>query len=259
MNKLFTYIAASLFLVACKTTKFTPGVPSLKNPKQVVAKIYESTGDDQMIWIKASGKYEMDGDKQGFKADIRIIRDSLIWIELSDPIVGIKAGRGLILKDSVAFINRIENNYMAGSMEYFSKKLETHLEFDLIQNLLLGEPIREIDVTEKMQLELLEQAYALYYFPKNDELFKFTQPNYYFEIEPTNFKLTKQEAVDGGHKISANYANYKEVNNSFYPGELSATLAFENIIKLELQYSSVKNVDELRVPFKISSKYKRIE
>lgn len=259
MNRWLGVIAVISFLISCKSSKLVPGVPTLKNPKEVVAYMDAQPSQDSLLHIKATGKYVFGKDKQNFRADIRIIKDSLIWIELSEALLGIKAARGVIYKDSVAFINKIERSYIAGSMEYFNKKYETEVDFYMLQNLLLAKPIRKLDTQEEMKLVLLEKVYQLYYLPELDPLFKFTQPNFYFEIDPTDFHINKQEAVDGQYKVSASYDQFSQVGDTNYPSKLLLDLIFETPIKLELQYKEILAKQELRVPFSISSKYTKVE
>ena len=258
MNKFLSFVVLVLVAVACKSPKLIPGKPTLKNPKDVAAEMVKHSNNAEFIQIKATGRYEMNGDKQSFKADIRIIRDSVIWIELADPLLGIKAGRGILLRDSIAFINKIERTYMAGSVTHFSEMLRTHIDFDIIQNLLLGEPMCDISGKDKMHVELQEKLYGLYVMPKEDPLFLYTAPNYFLEVDPTTFKIKKQEAVDGIRRISASYESYEPSNNILFPGSLKMVLSFDNIITLQLDYLTVKTGEPVRIPFNISSKYKRV-
>ena len=155
MNKIFSLLIVIAFAVSCKSPKLVPGKPTLKNPKDVTTEVIKNSNSAEFIQIKATGNYEMAGDKQSFKADIRIIRDSVIWIELSDPVLGIKAGRGILMQDSIAFVNKIERTYTAGSINHFNEMLRTFIDFDIIQNLLLGEPMREIKGKDKMHCEII--------------------------------------------------------------------------------------------------------
>jgi hypothetical protein len=104
----------------------------------------------------------------------------------------------------------------------------------------------------------MEKQYGFYLFPEEDPLFLHTAPNYYFEIDPTTFKVTKQQAVDGVRRINANYENFKTTGENLFPGEVKMVLAFDDVISLELNYLSINTEDPVRVPFNISSKYKRI-
>lgn len=258
MNKFWSVLIVAVIAVSCKSPKLVPGTPTLKNPKAVATEVIKNSNTAEFIQIKATGNYEMAGNKQSFKADIRIIRDSVIWIELSDPVLGIKAGRGILMRDSIAFVNKIERTYMAGSVDHFSEMLRTYIDFDIIQNLLLGEPMREVTGKDKMHVELLEKLYGLYIMPKEDPLFLHTLPNYYLEIEPTTFKVLKQEAVDGVRRINATYEGYQASGDNLFPGSLKMVLAFDNVITLQLKYLTIKTGDPVRVPFSINSKYKRV-
>ena len=258
MNRFLWITILAISMVACKTPQGAAGAITVKNSKDLAAEMMQRSNKAEEIRITAMGKYEMAKDKQSFKADIRMIRDSVIWIELSHPVLGIKAGRGILMPDSIAFINRIERTYMAGSVQHFSEILGVHIDFDIIQNLLLGEPMRNLNPKDKMHLEALESLYTLYVMPKVDPFFTYTDPNYYLEVDPITFRTTQQNAIDGVRKISATYSGSQMHDNNPYPEELRIVLAFDNVITLNLNYAEIKTDEPVRTPFKISSKYKRV-
>ena len=90
-------------------------------------------------WFSAkfSADYANKGKKNSFGGQIRIRKDSLIWISLT-PMLGIEAVRLMISQDSVKLINRINDTYFTGDYEYVNQFLNTNLDFDLLQDILLG-------------------------------------------------------------------------------------------------------------------------
>ena len=260
MNRLLI-IASLLFFVGCKSGRVTVGgKPSIKKSKDLIEKIEENRFDKTYVKIKGRGIYINNNEEQAFKIEIRIKKDSVIWIEFSDPVIGIKVGRAFVTKDSIAFLNKIDNTYMAGNLGRLNQELKANLDFELLQSALLGMTLRNLDKTENHQMIPLENFYSFYYLPEKDPLFSFGQPNYYFEIEPTHFQVLKQVASDGGHKFSAAYADYKSMGNkSFLPTRVEVEIAFNNSLKLQLQYNNITVDQKLKFPFKISSKYTKID
>ena len=260
MNKVLV-IFSLLILVSCKSGKLTVGgKPSIKKSKDLIEKINENSFDKTYVRLKGRGKYINEGDEQGFKFDIRIKKDSVIWIEFAEPALGIKLGRAFVTKDSVAFINKLDHTYMAGPLARLNKELKANLDFEILQNAILGKPLRSLDKKVNHQMIPLEKFYSFYYLPETDPLFSFGQPNYYFEIEPNHYQITKQVATDGGHQFSATYQEFKSLGkHSFLPSIVEVEIAFNNSLKLQLHYNSIDVDQELKFPFKISSKYTRTE
>lgn len=79
------------------------------------------------------------GETQGFKATLRMRRDSAIWVSIS-PALGIEVFRILITPDSLKLISKIPDNkyYYEGSFDVLSQMLGTEIDFDMLQNLLVG-------------------------------------------------------------------------------------------------------------------------
>lgn len=246
--------------MGCKSGKRgLTGKPSIKKSKELIHKIEEHKFDLEFVQFKGKGVYNNDGNEQSFKFDIRIKKDSIVWIEISDPFIGIKAARGFVTQDSMILVNKIDRSYMTGSIAELEKELNAELDFELLQNALLGRTMRSLDKGENHQMAALEALYSLYYFPEIDPLFKYGQPNYYFEIDPGSFQIVKQQATDGGHRFMASYANYKEVDKKQYlPQNVSVEVAYNNNLKLSLQFNSISVNQPLKFPIKVSSKYTRL-
>lgn len=79
------------------------------------------------------------GETQGFKATLRMRRDSAIWVSIS-PALGIEVFRILITPDSLKLISKVPDNkyYYAGRLDVLSQMLGTEIDFDMLQNLLVG-------------------------------------------------------------------------------------------------------------------------
>ena len=86
---------------------------------------------------KFSADYTNKGQKNSFNGQIRIQKDSLIWLSFS-AVLGIEIIRIMITQDSVMFINRINNTYFMGDYAYVNKFLKTTIDYDILQSFLTG-------------------------------------------------------------------------------------------------------------------------
>jgi len=91
------------------------------------------------IGMKIDAESVTMGETQGFKATLRMRKDSAIWVSIS-PALGIEVFRILITQDSISLISKIPDNkyYYSGSLDVLSNMLGTEIDFDMLQNLLVG-------------------------------------------------------------------------------------------------------------------------
>ena len=94
--------------------------------------------------FSAKIKLEIDdskGRKPDLLANIRMIKDSAIWISISASILNLEVFRVLITKDSVILLNKQEKEVQYRSISYLQEITEIPFNFKTLQNLLVGNPI----------------------------------------------------------------------------------------------------------------------
>jgi|KBSSwiS6_1023812.scaffolds.fasta_scaffold01493_4 hypothetical protein len=81
-----------------------------------------------------------DGKKYNVNANVRMYRDSLVWISVT-AILGIEAMRLLVTKDSVKLINKLDKVYTARSVNYLQEVIALPLDLSIFQDLIIGNPV----------------------------------------------------------------------------------------------------------------------
>lgn len=81
-----------------------------------------------------------DGKKYDVNANIKMYRDSAIWISVN-AILGIEAMRVLITKDSVKLLNKLNKTYTARSVDYLQEVTALPLSLSTLQNLVIGNAV----------------------------------------------------------------------------------------------------------------------
>ena len=95
-----------------------------------------------------------DNDKSlSATANIRLKKDSIIWVSIT-PGFGIEAARGIITKDSLIFVNRMNKEYSAYDFEQLSREFNFNINFDLLQSVLLGDMPVEPDDQDQVKARL---------------------------------------------------------------------------------------------------------
>lgn len=191
--------------------------------------------------------------EQEVKANIRIRKDSVIWMNFT--VIGVQGGRALINRDSITIINNVKNEYFVFDYKELSKKFNLEINYDIIQSAMLGNLL-----LPRMSSDTIERKTASYLL--NQQLGTVDVLNY---ISATTMKIQKVELKETNthNSLVINYANFQPLDTKLFPydgtislfykapaGLLNTTIIFE--------YNKVEVGDkELRFPFNIPKKYDR--
>jgi hypothetical protein len=184
-----------------------------------------------------------DGENtQSVTVTLRMKRDEVIW--LSAPLGVIKV---YITPTRVSFYNKLQNEYFDGDFSYVSHLLGSDIDFEKLQNLLLGQAV--VDLREqKYELGFNEAAYELK--PSASlELYKL-----FFEVEPRNFRLASQQLSQPEEKrlMEVRYSSYQQVQGQIVPDQVHiAAIDKDERIIIGINYKQVELNRDLSFPYKI--------
>jgi hypothetical protein len=132
-------------------------------PAMMILKQNEKSWQEyKQLGMKIEGYTLNKEDNIDFKANVRINRDSAIWMSIS-PALGIEIARVLILSDSLKVLSKIPDN----KFPYISDiaALEEFLHFDLdledLENLMAGRPLGIDRVGGKFKSEVEDNQYLI--------------------------------------------------------------------------------------------------
>ena len=245
-------IINGLFLsISCKTRNNIDKENLIRSlgTKQIVQNHYQHQLDFETLNGKIKIDYS-DGEKsQGIGLTLRMKKDEVIWISALLGVVKAK-----ITPEKVSFYNRLQNEYFDGDFSYLSSLLGTSLDFEKVQNLLLGQALFDLK-EETYNASVSNENYELK--PKNPgTLFKTL-----FHIEPKNFKMASQQLSQPLRKrlLDINYKNYQKINKWILPNEI-AIVAIENDKRntIGIEYRNIEFDKPLRFPYKIPDGYEEI-
>jgi hypothetical protein len=217
--------------------------------------------------LKAGVQLYQNDKKTPFKANIRIRRDSLIWVSIT-PALGIEVARVMITRDSVKVMNRIDRNYFIGDYEYINKRFNLELEFNTIQAILVGNAIA-FEHDEKVTLSIDKEKYYLGNLKKRkakniDEkpqrIDKQKEEVVSLWVDQNTFKVSNFIFSDltANRFLTGNYEEFETIDNQSLPSVLNFDFQSEKPAKVNLQYSKVSLEGPLKFSFNISSKYEQV-
>lgn len=255
MLKKISFIAIIvLSFSACKSTKVTntSGKMGLSS-KKVIKNHYANTFDKKTINAKLKIKYKGKSSSLGVSASLRIQKDETIWISLTK--FGFAAGKVLITPNRVSFYEKLNRTYFDGDFSLLSNFLGTELDFQKVQDLLLGQSLLDLK-KESFDLSVSDKNYLLK--PKiGNPLFDIL-----FLINPINFKINSQQLnqKEENNTLVINYANYETIENEFFPREINIIASdLKNTSTIDVDYRSVEFNKTLSFPFEIPKNYEKIE
>lgn len=247
----FIFLISLVLVLSCKATKSL--ATGEVNPKLSAKKTIQNHYSNQAKFNTLRGSFKIeydDGDiSQNVRVSFRMKKDEVIW--LSAPFNVIKAK---ITPTKVEFFNKLDNEYFEGEFEYLSGLLGTEIDFDKLQNVMLGNAI--LDLREDKYNQTIEgNTYVLQ--PKNfNDIYKIK-----FLLEPVNFKIASQvvsQPLKEG-MFNANY-QYQTVSNKIVPENVKIdAISGKKNIKVAVEYKNLEFNQELNFPYKVPSGFKKIE
>jgi hypothetical protein len=221
--------------------------------KKIISNHYENVFDQQTINAKLSAKYKNKNTTASIGIKLRLEKDKTIWMsatKLSIPFAKVK-----ITPTNVSYYEKLSKTYFDGDFSLLSTWLGTDLDFEKVQNILLGQAVLNLR-KGKYNSEILNNGYQL--APKKaNELFAIL-----FFLNPENFKLDKQEIrhPEKNQKLSVSYPKYQEIEGEQIPRNINITaIDSKRTTKINIEYRSVEFNKRLTFPFSIPSGYKEID
>ncbi len=269
MNKsLYILLFSALFFSACKSGKKLPeGAPAAIKPKQLQEQIASAENQFNTLHIVGTGNYSNDKDAQSFRLEIRILHDSLIWVDIADPLIGIKVARAIVYKDSVAFMNRLEKEYFTGNISALQQRFKLDFGFETLQAILSANTLFNLD-NKEFELFYKPGAYLLSDFnpdPKGEQegMEKYFGKDKFRQayIDPATYKpaMQVQKEPTFGKSYSVENKDIKAMESIKYPETIALSYTQNETTRVQIDVRKV-DVDEsgLNFPFNIPSSYAKM-
>jgi len=257
MKKGLCFLAV-IFMVSCKSKA---GLVTTKTPEnsaddrvvtaeRIIQNHYNNKNNFSTLYIRAKAKYKHDDNSQSVSAEIKIKKDEQILVSVR--FLGITMAKALITPKQVKYYEKIGGYYFEGDYEALSQWLGTDLDFNKIQNMLLGKPIDDLTKDK-------------YLFTETDQFYKLNAVNtsivksFFFEAQ--HYLLKKQEIIqpEKERSFEANYPGFQEYPLGFFPASLTIN-AFQKEEKtaITIEYNSMTFNEELTFPYSVPDGYDRI-
>jgi hypothetical protein len=262
MNKFFLRVSilfvvcfgSSLTFVSCKSKAAVVNankIESRSSANKIIENYYNNKNEFSTLYIKASAHYATEKQTQNVTAEIKIKKNEQILISIR--FLGITMAKASITPTSVSYYEKVNGSYYEGDFSALSQLLGTDLDFNKVQNMLLG---RAIDDLKKGNYtdSLTDQVYRL-----DDASDNNTKKSFYFDAD--KFLVNKQEITQTseGRMIQVVYSNRKEFNEITLPLAVNIdSYQKKGKAEINLDYNTVTFNEELSFPYSVPNGYKRI-
>ncbi len=251
--KRFLAMVVLIFLVSCKSKSVV--VEATKNDtrmsaNKIIGNYYNNKIDFSTLYIKSNVQYADDKQTQNVTAEIKIKKDQQILVSVR--FLGITMAKASITPTSVSYYEKMGGSYFEGDFSTLSQWLGTDLDFNKLQNMLLGRAIDDLE-KGKYTESFADQVYRL------DDVSDSFKKSFYFDAN--TFLLNKQEIAQTakGRMIQLAYSDntvYKEVS---LPSKVSINAIQEKgKTKINFEYNTITFNEELSFPYSVPNGYKRI-
>jgi nucleoid DNA-binding protein len=257
MRKYITFTLVLLVIAACKTKKtvaeqIVSEQPVTKNKaREIIQKHYENLLSFETASIRSSADYEDKKQSISINADIRIKKDEIIWINLK--FFGIPMAKAFITPTRVSYYEKANNTYFDGNYSILTKMLGTDLDFQKVQNLLLGRPIDNL-TKEEFIAEIADNLFQLKSKNKTDI-------EKSFSFETANYLLKKQfiNQISQNRNVLVNYPSFTNQDNMFLPTGVSILANQQDQVKINVEYKKITFNEPLSYPYSIPDGYSQIK
>ncbi len=202
-----------------------------------------------------------------FKGQVNIVKDSAIWVIFNQDL-GIEMARMIITLDSVKFLDRINKKYFVGDYNFVNSFLKTNVDFGVLQSIILGNDFEYYDNSgfkasiDNKQYKLVttgRQKLKKNVRNSSDAERIFLQSIW---LNPENFKISQiklKELTKDSKKLTAEYADFKDIQGQLFPFKISYQLEAEFPVKVKVEYSKISLNEAVNFPFKIPLKYTAVQ
>lgn len=263
-----SFFIFSFFFTQCKSGRI---ITNAIAPKDTAGVVEIKTIDDSSILINAtkeilqknyidfktfSAKIKLDiedskGKKPDLLANIRMIKDSAIWISISASILNIEVFRVLVTKDSVILLNKQEKEVQCRSISYLQEITEIPFDFNTLQDLLIGNPIfyNEKNISVKKSEDFLLISSKTNEFKNLLTISTIDNTLQHSKLDDVNFARNRT--------ADFTYDSYESNNEIKFSTNRQIIASEKNKLDVRMNFKQFEFNKELSVNFSVPKNYKK--
>ncbi len=193
-----------------------------------------------------------DGKSHNVNGNIKIYRDSAIWLSVSATLLNIEGLRLLVTKDSVKLMYKQDKMYAARGIGFLQETTSLPLDLYTLQDLLVGNPVY-LD----SNIVRYNQNNGIITLLSIGDLFKNSST---FSSADGTVQSSKLTDTDRYRARNADlfYSGYENKTGKLFATKRQVVVSERGRLEVKLDFNSFAFDGEVSFPFKVPKNYKRI-
>lgn len=242
-----------LMAVGCKSiplpsTDPTPPTPIPRMTADIVWGLISAAQavDTTMLRTLGTARAEMGGKSYTLRYDVRTAYDTLFWMDISDPLLGIKVLRAQIKPDTALAFSRLQQIWAGESPQKLASSVGIPFDFHMLFSLWYGRPLYIPTMEQRIHssLDIQSDRWIL----SSD-----VEGSGRFSIEVSTdfpYRVLSQRVEHPSGTVRVEYPNASEIWIHSESGS--------SPLKIEMQHNEQIREKALHFPFEIPSGFARI-
>ena len=270
MTRFFALVFIIALLASCRSTKKIQTAITKKDSASTVNVPSGVTKSDTIQLINAalrkvdsnhigfrtfSAKVNVDysgsdGKKYDVNANIRMYKDSVIWIAVN-ALLGIDAMRLFITKDSLKLLDKLNKTYTARSVDYLREVTSLPLNLYNLQDLIMGNPV-------------FLDSNIVSYSVNNNQIALLSLGNLFKNLITLNESdktliHSKLDDIDPARNRTADltYGDYESKKGMPFSTKRRIVVTEKNRLDIKLEFKQYDFNQEVSFPFSVPKNYDR--
>lgn len=259
----FLPLLSILFLYSCKTTQpvVQPKALEQKTKDELFTQLEKNQFQYQWLSAKITTTIKTPKATNTVAVRIRMQKDSVIWISLS-PALGIEVVRAYITRDSLIFLDRINEKYFKGDFNYVNQLINSNLDFEMLQAMLTGNNFTFYEI-DKFETANDRHRYVLSTIGrrklkkelKGQDSLNVILQDIFLSSQSWKIEEMKLRDLNSNRKLDAAYTNFIPVGEQSFPSDILFNFRAKDNIEASLTYSKIEIDVPQTFPASIPSKY----
>jgi hypothetical protein len=231
---------------AAKADSATVAAANTSN-KETLAKLRSNYISFNTFSAKLKVDFETDAKQMsGINANMRMQKDSVIWISVSAPIIG-EVARAIITPDSLKAIDKFHKVVYLRDMKDAKDILHIPFDFKTLQDLIIGNPVYLTD--------------SVYQVVKTPAVISFTCDSSLFTSMFNDYVLQQSKVVDKDitrkRSIELTYGEYKSLDKVKFATLRRVFVEEKTYTKINMEFNKIDFDQPVSFPFTVPSNYTR--
>lgn len=230
-------------------------IDSMLEVKTIVGLIQSRQINFNTFSAKIKVEYEDSKGKQpNIMANVRMIKDSVIWISAIATVFNIEAFRIMITKDSVFVLDKINKQYQKRSIDYLQEITEIPFSLNTLQNLIVGNPVFFSDSVlsyakseNRILLSTINEQFKQLLTLSGSE-----RTLVHSKLDDINFNRNRTADITYG-----DFMNYNDSLSLYFSTSREIILSEKNKLDIQLNFKQFEFNKEVQISFTIPKNYKK--